>query len=67
MRLPVRYKSSCLVDAGYSYNGYFAEVNGKLYSTTLYGGVNNTGVIYEYVPATNTYTKKHDFGVSVRI
>ncbi|HEY5745503.1 MAG TPA: choice-of-anchor tandem repeat GloVer-containing protein [Chryseolinea sp.] len=62
--LTVRYKSSCLVDAGFSYNGYFAEVNGKLYSTTLYGGTNNQGVIYEYAPATNTYTKRHDFAGS---
>jgi len=62
--LTVRYKSSCLVDAGFSYNGYFAEVNGKLYSTTLYGGTNNQGVIYEYAPATNIYTKRHDFAGS---
>jgi uncharacterized repeat protein (TIGR03803 family) len=63
--LTVRHKSSCLVDAGHSYTGYFAEANGKLYSATLSGGANNKGVIYEYAPATNTYTKKHDFAGSV--
>jgi uncharacterized repeat protein (TIGR03803 family) len=63
--LAVRHKSSCLVEFGFSYTGYFAEANGKLYSATLSGGVNNKGVIYEYTPATNTYTKKHDFAGSV--
>jgi uncharacterized repeat protein (TIGR03803 family) len=64
--LEIRYKSTCLVDNGYSYNGHFAEGNGKLYSTTLYGGAYNNGVIYEYNPLANIYTKRHDFdgGVS---
>jgi hypothetical protein len=62
--LTVRHKSSCLVDAGYSYTGYFAEVNGKLYSATLAGGANGKGAIYEYAPAANIYTKKYDFAGS---
>ncbi len=59
--LTVRYKASCLAENGYTYNGHLAETNGKLYSTTNYGGTSNQGVIYEYTPATNTYTKRHDF------
>ncbi|GAB2838827.1 choice-of-anchor tandem repeat GloVer-containing protein [Ferruginibacter profundus] len=39
--------------------------NGKLYGTTYQGGVNNYGTIFEYDPATNTYTKKFDFGPNV--
>jgi uncharacterized repeat protein (TIGR03803 family) len=35
--------------------------NGKLYGLTAYGGVNDKGVIFEYDPATNIYTKKIEF------
>lgn len=35
--------------------------NGKMYGVTEYGGPNQNGVLYEYNPATNTYTKLHDF------
>ena len=38
--------------------------NGKLYGMTMWGGVNNKGVLFEYAPATNTYTKKLDFDYS---
>jgi uncharacterized repeat protein (TIGR03803 family) len=34
--------------------------NGKLYGMTCYGGANNCGVIFEWDPATNIYTKKFD-------
>jgi uncharacterized repeat protein (TIGR03803 family) len=59
--LAIRYKSACLADNGYIYNGYFAEAGGKLYGTTNFGGTSNQGVIFEYAPAANTYTKRHDF------
>ena len=36
-------------------------VNNKLYGTTYGGGVNLDGVIFEFDPATNQYTKLHDF------
>ena len=42
-------------------NVELASYNGKLYGTTYRGGVNNSGTIFEYVPGTNTYTKKYDF------
>ncbi|MFZ4399257.1 MAG: choice-of-anchor tandem repeat GloVer-containing protein [Bacteroidales bacterium] len=35
--------------------------DGKLYGMTNEGGLNNKGVIFQYNPATNTYTKKIDF------
>ena len=35
--------------------------NGKLYGMTKYGGSNNYGVLFEYDPATNTFTKKTNF------
>lgn len=35
--------------------------NNKLYGITYYGGLYNGGVLFEYNPATNVYTKKHDF------
>lgn len=38
--------------------------NGKLYGVTRYGGANSRGVLFEYDIATDTYTKKFDFGGS---
>ena len=35
--------------------------NGKLYGVTPEGGKTDTGVLYEYDPTTNIYTKKIDF------
>jgi uncharacterized repeat protein (TIGR03803 family) len=41
--------------------GGFAVVNNKFYGVTYGGGPDNNGVIYEFDPATNNYTKHHDF------
>ena len=35
--------------------------NGKLYGTTLEGGTNDMGVLFEYDPATNVFVKLEDF------
>ncbi|MGK2863095.1 MAG: choice-of-anchor tandem repeat GloVer-containing protein, partial [Chitinophagaceae bacterium] len=35
--------------------------NGKFYSMASSGGTNYLGVIFEWDPLTNTYTKKYDF------
>src|SRR5688572_21772838 len=62
--ITVRYKSSCIATEGVIYNGLFTETNGKFYATTSIGGVYGKGVIFEYVPSTNTYAKKYDFNGS---
>jgi uncharacterized repeat protein (TIGR03803 family) len=41
--------------------GSLIASGGKLYGMTIFGGTNNYGVIFEWNPATNTYTKKIDF------
>jgi Secretion system C-terminal sorting domain len=56
----------CSVFSGAAPNGNFVEDNGKFYSTTVGGGAYTTqfdakGVIFEYNPTANTYTKKFDF------
>jgi uncharacterized repeat protein (TIGR03803 family) len=38
--------------------------DGMLYGITGSGGANNLGVLFQYNPATSTYTKKFDFGNS---
>lgn len=35
--------------------------NGKLYGGTNFGGAIDKGILFEYDPATSTYTKKQDF------
>jgi uncharacterized repeat protein (TIGR03803 family) len=39
--------------------------NGKLYGTTCSGGINGVGVIYEWDPITDIYSKKIDFDSSM--
>ena len=41
--------------------GLIQATNGKLYGTTTFGGVANDGVLFEYEPITNNYTKEFDF------
>ena len=38
--------------------------NSKIYGSTLNGGANNAGVLFEFNPASNVYTKLLDFSVS---
>jgi uncharacterized repeat protein (TIGR03803 family) len=38
--------------------------NGKIYGTTFFGGTNNMGVLFEFDPVTNIFTKKADFNHS---
>ena len=38
--------------------------NGKLYGVSIRGGVNNTGVLFEFDPAADTLIKRMDFGVN---
>ncbi len=37
--------------------------NNKFYGATYVGGANNAGVLFEYDPATNSFTKKMDFNI----
>ena len=39
----------------------FLASNGKLYGTCSEGGLNNKGVLFEYNPSSNSYSKKKDF------
>lgn len=44
------------------YSQLCAASNGKLYGMTHQGGAVGSGIIFEYDCATNSYTKKFDFG-----
>jgi uncharacterized repeat protein (TIGR03803 family) len=49
-------------DDGVGSVGVLAKAfNDKLYGMTYFGGIHDLGIIFEYNPATNTYSKKHDF------
>ncbi len=57
------------IDFDYSTTGGFPQGSltlsgGKFYGMTNSGGVNGYGVIFEWDPATNTYTKKYDFSLT---
>ncbi len=41
------------------------EHNGKIYGVTTKGGINDQGVLFEYDPLLDTYSKKVDFGGSI--
>jgi uncharacterized repeat protein (TIGR03803 family) len=50
-------------------NGYWPKaglvvVNGKMYGSTYAGGTNDLGVLFEWDPATNNYTKKIDCDIA---
>jgi uncharacterized repeat protein (TIGR03803 family) len=49
------------VSGGYPYSGMVLASNGKLYGMTYQGGTNGMGVLYEFDPASETFTKKLDF------
>lgn len=58
----MQYSFPVAVSGANPQNVEMASYNGKLYGTTVAGGVSNLGTIFEYDPATNTYSKKFDFG-----
>jgi len=41
--------------------GVMLASNGKFYGLTFVGGANDVGVLYEFDPVGNIFTKKHDF------
>ncbi len=60
----VKYQFPVTNPGGLPANMELAQYNGKLYGTTLQGGSYNSGVIFEYDPTTNIYTKKYDFNTA---
>lgn len=62
---------STAISAQYNFQGYpgnapqfvklYQASNGKLYGTTRLGGTNNLGTLFEYNPATNSYSVLVDF------
>ena len=44
--------------------GLFKAGNGRLYGTTTAGALNGFGSIFDYVPATNTLTKRYDLNTT---
>jgi uncharacterized repeat protein (TIGR03803 family) len=56
-----RYQFSNLDGGAYPQYSDPIEYNGKFYGMTEQGGINNVGVIFEWDPATNIYTRKIDF------
>lgn len=65
--LQEHYKFPVTVFGANPQNLEMVQWNGKLYGTTSRGGLNDYGTIFEYDPATNTYTKKFDFGPNVSL
>lgn len=49
------------VNGSYPEGASLVEYNNKLYGLTTYGGTHNKGVLFEYDPATNVYSKKFEF------
>ena len=45
-------------NGSYPFSSLAASGNGKLYGMTISGGTSNSGVLFEYYPATGVYTKK---------
>ena len=45
----------------YPLSNLFLASNGKLYGTCSEGGLNNKGILFEYNPISNLYSKKKDF------
>ncbi|MES2836586.1 MAG: choice-of-anchor tandem repeat GloVer-containing protein [Bacteroidota bacterium] len=58
----VKYNFNEDDDSGYQPYGSLVQANnGLLYGTTYYGGTNNEGVLFQFNPATTSYTVLHSF------
>jgi uncharacterized repeat protein (TIGR03803 family) len=53
-----------VVNGSYYASSLIKAVNGKLYGVSLWSGLHNSGIFYEYELATDTFTKLLDFGGS---
>ncbi|MCE3229263.1 MAG: C-terminal target protein [Bacteroidetes bacterium] len=52
------------IEGAYPYTKLTKAANGMLYGTAYSGGLNNKGIIFQFDPLNNTYTKKIDMGSS---
>ncbi|GLB48301.1 hypothetical protein Y10_06690 [Neptunitalea sp. Y10] len=50
-------------NGSYPFKGMVEAPNGKFYGTTVNGGTNSIGVLFEFDPVTNIITKKYDFSM----
>ncbi|WP_050734681.1 choice-of-anchor tandem repeat GloVer-containing protein [Methylobacterium sp. ARG-1] len=50
----------------FPYAGLIADAQGNLYGTTLWGGANNTGAVYELVKGANGYTQQTLFSFAAQ-
>jgi uncharacterized repeat protein (TIGR03803 family) len=50
-----------LENGAYPMGGLMRSTNGNLYGLARFGGINNSGVLFEYDPVLNQYKKKFDF------
>lgn len=51
-------------DGSYPVGTLLLADNGKFYGMTTKGGINNAGVIFEFNPSTNVFSKKFDFNIN---
>jgi uncharacterized repeat protein (TIGR03803 family) len=57
----IKYNFNSTITGSNPVSGLIQNSNGKIYGLTSSGGVNNQGVLFQYNPITNIYTKKIDF------
>ena len=51
-----------VAEGNHPYGSLVQASNGKMYGLTYDGGTQNKGTLFEFDPASKTYTVKHDFG-----
>jgi uncharacterized repeat protein (TIGR03803 family) len=56
-----RFDFENTIDGKDPYSSLMLASNGRIYGTTINGGTNNMGVIFEYNPVIDSYSKKIDF------
>jgi len=59
-----KFNFDSILDGGFPTGSLMQAADGKLYGMTNTGGANGVGVIFQYDPATNTFTKKIDLSIA---
>jgi uncharacterized repeat protein (TIGR03803 family) len=57
-----KYDFGEMYDGKNPFGSLIQAPNGKLYGMTTGGGINAEGILFEFDPSSNVYSKKHDFG-----